>query len=47
VRLDQVSQPDLLYPYWHQSFGATDRMSDPDLSLHAPYVGKDLGVPPR
>ena len=47
ARLDQVSQPDLIYPYWHQSFGATDRMSGADLSLHAPYVGKELGVPPR
>jgi aryl-alcohol dehydrogenase-like predicted oxidoreductase len=38
ARLDKVSQPPLLYPYWHQSFTATDRLSAPDLSLHRPYL---------
>ena len=38
ARLDKVSQPPLLYPYWHQSFSVTDRMSAPDLALHAPYI---------
>ena len=39
ARLDKVSQPPLIYPYWHQSFSVTDRMSAPDLALHAPYIG--------
>jgi aryl-alcohol dehydrogenase-like predicted oxidoreductase len=47
ARLDAVSQPDLIYPYWHQSFSVTDRMSGPDLALHRPYVGKPLGQPLR
>ena len=44
ARLDAVSQPALPYPYWHQSFTAGDRFSDADLILHAPYLGKPLGV---
>ena len=27
--LDQVSAPDLIYPYWHQAKTASDRLSDP------------------
>jgi len=38
ARLDKVSQLPLPYPYWHQSFSATDRMSPADLALHKPYV---------
>lgn len=38
ARLDQVSQPPLLYPYWHQSFTATDRLSPIDRDLIAPYL---------
>lgn len=38
ARLDQVSQPPLLYPYWHQSFTATDRLSPIDLDLITPYL---------
>lgn len=38
ARLDQVSQPPLLYPYWHQSFTATDRLSQIDRNLIAPYL---------
>ncbi|HVY50528.1 MAG TPA: aldo/keto reductase [Devosia sp.] len=45
ARLDAVSQPNLIYPYWHQSFTASDRLSEPDLVLHRPYIGKDLGTP--
>ena len=45
ARLDSISQPDLIYPYWHQSFSVTDRMSEADLALHRPYIGKDLGAP--
>ena len=38
AKLDKVSQPPLQYPYWHQSFTATDRMSEADLALHRPYL---------
>jgi aryl-alcohol dehydrogenase-like predicted oxidoreductase len=37
-RLDKVSQPPLIYPYWHQSFTATDRLGAADLVLHRPYL---------
>ena len=40
ARLDKVSQPDLPYPYWHQSFTASERLGPADLSLHAPYLQK-------
>ena len=39
-RLDAVSQPPLIYPYWHQSWTASDRLGDADLVLHKPYIGK-------
>ena len=38
--LDQVSAPDLIYPYWHQAQTANDRLSDPDLALLAPHLNK-------
>lgn len=38
ARLDAVSQPRLIYPYWHQGFTAADRLGPADLSLHAPYL---------
>jgi aryl-alcohol dehydrogenase-like predicted oxidoreductase len=38
TRLDKVSQPPLQYPYWHQSFTASARLSDADLALHRPYL---------
>jgi aryl-alcohol dehydrogenase-like predicted oxidoreductase len=31
--LDDVSAPDLLYPYWHQLATASDRLGVPDLTL--------------
>ena len=37
-RLDKVSQPPLLYPYWHQAWTAKDRLSAPDLALLSPYL---------
>jgi len=40
ARLDEVSQPSLLYPYWHQSWTAKDRLGPADLALHAPYFDK-------
>jgi aryl-alcohol dehydrogenase-like predicted oxidoreductase len=38
ARLDVVSQPPLLYPYWHQSFTAQDRLGKIDLDLIGPYA---------
>lgn len=38
ARLDAVSQPPLLYPYWHQSFTAQDRLGPVDLDLIGPYA---------
>ena len=38
AKLDKVSQPPLIYPYWHQSFTATDRLSTADLALHGAYL---------
>src|SRR5271169_6740084 len=37
-RLDKVSQPTLLYPYWHQAQAASDRLGAADLALLAPYL---------
>ncbi|GAA2600965.1 aldo/keto reductase [Winogradskya consettensis] len=38
TRLDQVSAPDLLYPYWHQARTANDRLSAADLTLLKPHL---------
>ena len=38
--LDQVSTPDLIYPYWHQAQTANDRLSPADLALLAPHLNK-------
>jgi hypothetical protein len=38
ARLDAVSQPVLLYPYWHQAKAAKERLSKADLSLLAPHL---------
>jgi aryl-alcohol dehydrogenase-like predicted oxidoreductase len=38
ARLDAVSAPPLLYPYWHQAKTARDRLSAADLSLLAAHV---------
>jgi aryl-alcohol dehydrogenase-like predicted oxidoreductase len=37
-RLERVSRPPLLYPYWHQAGEAPDRLSDPDRALLEPYL---------
>jgi diketogulonate reductase-like aldo/keto reductase len=37
-RLDKVSAPPLLYPYWHQAQTASSRLGPADLSLLAPYL---------
>jgi aryl-alcohol dehydrogenase-like predicted oxidoreductase len=38
ARLDEVSLPTLLYPYWHQAWTAKDRLGPADLSLIGPYI---------
>ena len=38
ARLDAVSAPPLLYPYWHQAQAASDRLGPADLSLLGPYL---------
>ncbi|HKB32131.1 MAG TPA: aldo/keto reductase [Streptosporangiaceae bacterium] len=38
ARLDKVSQPPLIYPYWHQAKTASDRLSPADLTLLGPYL---------
>lgn len=37
-RIEEVSRPPLLYPYWHQNKTAADRFSDADLALHGPHL---------
>lgn len=36
--LDEVSTPDLIYPYWHQAATAKDRLGAPDLALLGQHV---------
>jgi aryl-alcohol dehydrogenase-like predicted oxidoreductase len=38
ARLDAVSRPNLIYPYWHQAMTAKDRLSAADLSLIGKYL---------
>jgi aryl-alcohol dehydrogenase-like predicted oxidoreductase len=40
AKLDAVSRPDLAYPYWHQAWTASDRLSPADLSLIGKYLEK-------
>jgi aryl-alcohol dehydrogenase-like predicted oxidoreductase len=37
-RLDKVSAPPLIYPYWHQAKTASDRLSPADLTLLGPHL---------
>jgi aryl-alcohol dehydrogenase-like predicted oxidoreductase len=37
-RLEEVSRPPLIYPYWHQRKTAADRLSQADLTLLAPFL---------
>ena len=37
-RLDAVSAPPLLYPFWHQAKTSSDRLSPADLTLLGPHV---------
>jgi aryl-alcohol dehydrogenase-like predicted oxidoreductase len=39
ARLDAISAPPLLYPYWHQAKTAADRLSEADLTLLGPHLG--------
>jgi aryl-alcohol dehydrogenase-like predicted oxidoreductase len=41
AKLDAVSAPVLLYPYWHQASTARDRLSAADLALLEPFVKGD------
>ncbi len=43
ARLDQVSAPPLIYPYWHQASTASDRLGPADLSLLGPHLGEQGG----
>ena len=38
ARLEKVSRPPLIYPFWHQRNSASDRLSEADLSLIGPYL---------
>jgi aryl-alcohol dehydrogenase-like predicted oxidoreductase len=38
ARLEAVSRPSLLYPYWHQANSASDRLGPADLSLIGPHL---------
>jgi aryl-alcohol dehydrogenase-like predicted oxidoreductase len=38
ARLEAVSRPPLIYPFWHQRASASDRLSDADLSLIGPHL---------
>ncbi|KQS72698.1 aldo/keto reductase [Rhizobium sp. Leaf371] len=40
TRLDTVSAPPILYPYWHQMQTAADRLGEADLSLLGPHIAK-------
>jgi len=37
-RLEAVSRPPLIYPYWHQAKTAADRLGPADLALLGPYL---------
>ena len=37
-RLERATRPPLIYPYWHQSWYAKDRLSEADLSLIGPHL---------
>jgi aryl-alcohol dehydrogenase-like predicted oxidoreductase len=38
ARLEEVSRPPLIYPYWHQAKTATDRLSPADHALLGPHL---------
>ena len=40
-RLEEISRPPLIYPFWHQRKKAADRLSAADLSLIGPYLARE------
>jgi aryl-alcohol dehydrogenase-like predicted oxidoreductase len=38
AKLDEVSAPTLIYPYWHQASTASDRLGAADLALLKPFL---------
>jgi aryl-alcohol dehydrogenase-like predicted oxidoreductase len=38
ARLEQVSRPRLIYPFWHQMQSAAERLGPADMSLIAPFL---------
>jgi aryl-alcohol dehydrogenase-like predicted oxidoreductase len=38
ARLEELSRPPLIYPYWHQAKTASDRLSPADLALLGPHL---------
>jgi aryl-alcohol dehydrogenase-like predicted oxidoreductase len=38
ARLEAVSRPPLIYPFWHQATTANERLGEADLSLISPYL---------
>jgi aryl-alcohol dehydrogenase-like predicted oxidoreductase len=44
-RLEAVSRPPLIYPYWHQRKTASDRLSEADLSLIGPHLAQSDAHP--
>jgi aryl-alcohol dehydrogenase-like predicted oxidoreductase len=38
ARLEQISRPPLIYPYWHQAKTAADRLGPADLALIGPHI---------
>jgi aryl-alcohol dehydrogenase-like predicted oxidoreductase len=41
ARLEEVSRPPLLYPYWHQVQTASDRLGAADLAFLTPFLKRD------
>jgi aryl-alcohol dehydrogenase-like predicted oxidoreductase len=41
ARLEEVSRPVLLYPFWHQRASASERLGAADLSLIGPHLVSD------
>jgi aryl-alcohol dehydrogenase-like predicted oxidoreductase len=38
LRLEELSRPSLIYPYWHQAKTAADRLAPAELSLLGPHL---------
>ena len=45
-RLEEVSRPPLIYPYWHQAASASDRLSPGDLTLLGRHIASEESVSP-